>query len=65
MKVLLLLKQHTHNGVKYRPGATLPPLDDRVATWLIAQDVGEEVKNPSNRTPSPPVRRASCCGGKW
>lgn len=63
-KTLQLLKDHQHGGVKYPPGTVLT-MDARLVDWLIAQGVGTATKDSSTRTPNPPVRRASCCGGRW
>lgn len=68
MTVVRLLKPHRHGGRRLEPGSELE-LGDAVARWLIAQGVaeatGKQQANAKSRSSGPPVRRASCCGGRW
>jgi hypothetical protein len=62
-----LLKAHRHGGKQYAPGATIAGLPVALATWLRSQGVAEVVdgNQSANTRTSAPLRRASCCGGRW
>ena len=62
VKVVRLLKPHTHEGQRYPIGALLP-LEARVADWLIDQGKAKSSSNAAPRQTPKRIVRRSCCGG--
>lgn len=65
-KKLRLLKPHTHGQQRYRPGDVIE-LPTRIADWLIAQHVADEVIETAAAKSAAPVpvtvrARKPCCG---
>lgn len=61
-----LIKKHRHGGKDYAAGSTLAGLPPKLAEWLRSQGVADYETSSSEITrTSAPIRRASCCGGRW
>lgn len=64
-KTIVLLKEHTHAGVKRAPG-TILSLEARTADWLVEQ--GKARYQPgAQATPAKAqgITKRGCCGGRW
>ena len=61
-KTVRLVKDHTHQNVKYKAGSDLT-LSARVADWLVDASVAVHTNSVSRTSMPPPVRRG-CCGWK-
>lgn len=65
MKAIRLLKPHRHAGKPYAAGTTLAGLTPALANWLVTNGVGEMVDANEGTRTGAPIRRKSCCGGRW